>query len=80
MSISISIAKNIMNGLHTKYWQWLHFLISLFTILYILQTSFVNSPLSGAIILVAFFLADVEVGIGTILGGSVATVSEMVGI
>ena len=34
--------------------------------------------MSGAVILVAFFIADWEVGIGTILGGSVATLIEMV--
>ena len=37
-----------------------------------------DNPLSGLLILVAFFIADWEVAIGTILGGSVATLSEMV--
>jgi len=43
----------------------------------IAQTCFVDNPLSGLLILVAFFIADWEVAIGTILGGSVATLSEM---
>ena len=34
--------------------------------------------MSGLLILIAFFIADWEVAVGTILGGSVATVSEMV--
>ena len=42
------------------------------------QTCFVDNPLSGLLILVAFFIADWEVAVGTILGGSVATISEMV--
>ena len=48
------------------------------TIIFLWQTCFVNNPISGAVILVAFFIADWEVGIGTILGGSVATLIEMV--
>ena len=48
------------------------------TIIFLCQTCFVNNPISGAVILVAFFIADWEVGIGTILGGSVATLIEMV--
>ena len=37
-----------------------------------------DNPLSGMLILIAFFIADWEVAVGTILGGSVATLSEMV--
>lgn len=48
------------------------------TTIFLSQTCFVNNPISGAVILVAFFIADWEVGIGTILGGSAATIIEMV--
>ena len=34
--------------------------------------------MSGLLILIAFFIADWEVAVGTILGGSVASISEMV--
>ena len=37
-----------------------------------------DNPLSGLLILIAFFIADWEVAVGTILGGSVASISEMV--
>ena len=42
------------------------------------QTCFVNNPISGGLTLAATFVAGREIGLGTLLGGSVATISEMV--
>ena len=42
------------------------------------QVVFANNPLSGLLILIATFLADWKVGLGMLLGGSIATIGEMV--
>ena len=42
------------------------------------QTCFVNNPISGGLTLAATFVTGWKIGIGTLLGGSVATISEMV--
>eukprot|EP00093_Oithona_nana_P013120 13120.XXX_98632_94413_1 [CDS] Oithona nana genome sequencing. len=42
------------------------------------QPAFVNNPLCGLLILIATFLPDWRVGLGMVLGGSIATIGEMV--
>jgi len=42
------------------------------------QTCFVNNPISGGLTLAATFVTGWKIGIGTLLGGSVATISEMI--
>jgi len=42
------------------------------------QPAFVNNPLCGLLILVATFLPNWKVGIGMVVGGSIATIAEMV--
>ena len=42
------------------------------------QPAFVNNPLLGAIILAGLFLYEVEVGLGCILGGMTATLTDLV--
>ena len=37
-----------------------------------------NNPLSGLIILLGLFLPDWRIGVGCIIGGTVATVAELV--
>ena len=39
---------------------------------------FVNNPLCGIVILAGLFTAGPNIGCGTLLGGSVATLTEMV--
>ena len=47
--------------------------------IFILQPAFVNNPFCGLLILAATFLnPDWRVGLGMILGGSIATIGEMV--
>ena len=46
--------------------------------LFIFQLAFVNNPLGGAMILAVIFSTNWKIGIGSVLGGSVATVAEMV--
>ena len=43
-----------------------------------IQPAFVNNPLCGLLILIATFLPDWRVGLGMVLGGSIATIGEMV--
>jgi urea transporter len=42
------------------------------------QLAFVNNPLGGGIILAVIFATNWKIGIGSVLGGSIATVAEMV--
>ena len=46
--------------------------------LLLFQPAFVNNPLCGLLILVATFLPNWKVGIGMVVGGSIATIAEMV--
>ena len=39
---------------------------------------FVNNPICGVVILVGLMLAGPEIGCGTLLGGSIGTITEMV--
>lgn len=60
-------------------WKWFipHYLNTLFRA--IGQPAFVNNPLSGLLITMAVFLVpDKTIGFGMILGGSIATLGEMV--
>jgi len=41
------------------------------------QPAFVNNPLLGLLILIGIFLPDWEVGLGCVLGGGVATITEL---
>ena len=45
---------------------------------FVFQPMFVNNPLCGLIILAGLFTAGPNIGCGTLLGGSVATLTEMV--
>ena len=56
-----------VNGLYGKIQQFTFF-----------QPAFVNNPLCGAIIFASFFIADYQVGLGCLLGGSIAVLAEMV--
>ena len=55
-------------------------IIILFTNKHFLQPAFVNNPLCGLLIVLATFLSDWKVGVGMVVGGSIATIGEMVGI
>ena len=39
---------------------------------------FVNNPLCGVVILAGLMTAGPEIGCGTLLGGAIATITEMV--
>ena len=42
------------------------------------QPAFVNNPICGAVIFASLFVNEWQVGIGCLLGGSIATVAELV--
>ena len=52
--------------------------LSILSKMFNFQPAFVNNPLLGAIILAGLFLYDVEVGLGCILGGMTATLTDLV--
>jgi urea transporter len=42
------------------------------------QLAFVNNPIGGALILAVLFSTNWKVAVGSVLGGSIATLAEMV--
>ena len=42
------------------------------------QPAFVNNPILGAVIFASLFVKEWQVGIGCLLGGSIATLTELV--
>lgn len=42
------------------------------------QPAFVNNPILGAVIFASLFVNEWQVGIGCLLGGSIATLTELV--
>ena len=46
--------------------------------IFFLQPAFVNNPFCGLVIFASLFVQDYNVGLGCLLGGSIATIGELV--